>query len=197
MKVFLPFNSKYFLNNYFDASLTSKIKKDVIPDIVERHSMSEYVEHIDIFSNDDFSELQSFSNKIRYIYNESYDGKSFVDLVDAYVKLSTNKDEPIVYHNPLFPFISMEKAFNAFKFVKANPNCIVNGKFVVPAEENRKLYVDLGALSVFTSKTLAEVQGRNTSCKEIIQLSTLEIMCLRTSDDWAHYTLIVNSGFKL
>lgn len=197
MRIFLPFNSKYFLSHYSDQKLVNKIEFEVIPDLIQRHSQNEYVKNIDIFSDIDFSEMESLSNKVRYIHNESYVGENFVDLVESYVNSSLNDDEVLVYHNPLFPFISLNKVFTAFEFVKKNTNCILNAELGIFSDSVGHHNIDLGAVSVFNFSTLKKLGFRHTNCNEGIALTALEMLCLRYSDDLDHYNLIINSGFKV
>ena len=197
MRIFLPFNSKYFFNQYLDQNLLNKIQYEVIPDIIERHSQNEYVKNIDVFSDVDFSEMESFSNKVRYIQNNSYIDGNFIDLVESYVGLTPNKDEVFVYHNPLFPFISLEKVFAAFEFVKKNTNCILNAEFGTVSYSIGRQNVDVGAVSVFNFNTLKKLGSRSSKCNEFISMTALEMLCLRYSDDLEHYDLIINSGYKL
>lgn len=197
MRIFLPFNSKYFLSHYPDQKLVNKIEFEVIPDLIQRHSQNEYVKNIDIFSNNDFSELSSLSNKVRYVHNESYVGENFVDLVESYVNSSLNHDEVFVYHNPLFPFVSLKKVFTAFEFVKENTNCILNGEFGIFLDLVGYRNIDIGAVSVFNFHTLKTLGSRDSNCNERIALTALEMLCLRCSDDLDHYNLIINSGFEV
>lgn len=197
MRIFLPFNSKYFLSHYSDQNLVNKIEFEVIPDLIQRHSQHEYVKNIDIFSDNDFSGMESFSNKVRYVHNESYVGENFVDLVESYVNSSLNNDEVFAYHNPLFPFISLGKVLTAFEFVKKNNNCILNGEVGIFPDLVGHRNIDIGAISVFNFHTLKKLGSRDANCNERITLTALEMLCLRYPDDLEHYNLIINSGFKV
>jgi hypothetical protein len=197
MRIFLPFNSEYFLGRYFDRELVNKIETEVIPYIIQRHSSSEYVKNIDIFSNSNYSEMELFSTKVRYINNNSYFGENFVELVDNYIKVTSGNDEVLAYHNPLFPFVSLEKMIDAYEFVKKNNDCIINSKVGVFSKGVENLSVDLGAVSVFTHATLKKNGTRNSLCEEDIELTALEMLCLRTSGDLELFNLIVNSGFRI
>lgn len=197
MRIFLPFNSKYFMGHYSNQGLVDKIESEVIPDIIERHSLNENVKNIDIYSNLDFSEMEFLSNKVCFIQNESYEGENFVDLVQGYINKSSENEEVLVYHNPLFPFISLKKAFAAFEFVKSNPNCILNAELGILSDSSTHHNIDLGAVSVFNFRTLKRLGNRNSGCSERIELTALEMLCLRYSDDLEHYNLIINSGFKV
>lgn len=183
--------------HYSNKNLADKIKCEVIPDIIRRHSLNENVKNIDIFSNHDFSEMEILSNKVRFVCNEFYAGANFVDLVKSYIGSFSIDEEVIVYHNPLFPFVSLKKTFSAYEFVKKNPNCIINAELGIISDSAIHQNIDLGAVSVFNFNTLQRLGTRNTSCKERIELTTLEMLCLRYLDDLEHYNLIINSGFKV
>lgn len=197
MRIFLPFNSKYFLARYLDRGLTKKLEVEVIPDIIQRHGSSEHVKNIDIFSNINYSEMELSSTKVRYIKNNSYFGENFVELVDSYISVSSRNDEVLVYYNPLFPFVSLEKLMNAYDFVKENNDCILNAKVGVFSGDIKSQFVDLGAVSVFTYKTLKKHGTRNSPCERDIELTALEMLCLRTSGDLELYDLIINSGLRI
>ena len=90
----------------------------------------------------------------------------------------------------------MDKASSAFAFVKSNPNCILNAEFGITSDPATHRHIDIGALSVFNFHTLKRLGARTTNCNERIELSALEMLCLRHLDDLEHYNLIINSGFK-
>ena len=91
--------------------------------------------NIDIYSDKIFLDWNhSVTKSTTYVTNLCW--KIFVDLVESYTKSLSLDQEVIVYHNPLFPFVSMDKASSAFAFVKSNPNCILNAEFGITSKHS-------------------------------------------------------------
>jgi hypothetical protein len=198
MIITIPFNSIYLKNKYkMDAKDIKRLTKEALPMLVERLSMDRRVEGIEVFSNIDLSLELGFSSKLKIIKSNTEKMNKPEDVILNYISKSQCKKEIIVIYNPLFPFISIKKIEILYQRVKNGfANSGVGSYFDAQGlcDENMVKISDRGIFAVINKMKFLQEGSRLISPLDTVGLSALELVSLRSEEDYELYGLIVNSG---
>ena len=196
--VVVPFNSKFLKQKY--KKQDSDIKKlvtEVLPGLVERLSMDSRVQRIDIFSDLSFDQILGLSSKIRTIFSTTEQITVAEGVIFSYIEATRCQEETLVIYNPLFPFVSNEKINFLYHRVRAGEaNSAIGSYFSEQALQKKDLDAvnDPGIISVIDVKEFVSNGVRLVAPVDTISLSALELVSLRSDEDYDLYDLIVNSG---
>ena len=198
MIITLPFNSKYLKNQYkMQDSDISRLTRDVLPMLVERLSMDSHIDGIEIFSDIDFSSELGLSSKIKIIKSNTEEMTVAEDVIVNYITTTQCKQETIVIYNPLFPFVSIKKIDFLFQRVSSGfANSGIGSYFDAQGlcDANMAKSSDRGIFSVINKVEFLRQGTRLISPADTVSLSALELVSLRSEEDYELYGLIVNSG---
>lgn len=198
MIVVVPFNSKFLKKKY--KKKDSDIKKltiEVLPLLVERLSMDSRIDGIEIFSDIDFDLMLGLSSKIKIIKSNTEEMTRAEDVIVNYIMTTQCKQETIVIYNPLFPFVSIKKMDVLFQrvsngFANSGIGSYFDGQGL--SDENIAIRNDPGIISVINKTEFIRQGTRLISPADTVSLSALELVSLRSEEDYELYGLIVNAG---
>ena len=198
MIVVVPFNSKFLKKKY--RKKDSDIKKltiEVLPLLVERLSMDSRIDGIEIFSDIDFDLMLGLSSKIKIIKSNTEEMTRAEDVIVNYIATTQCKQETIVIYNPLFPFVSIKKMDVLFQrvsngFANSGIGSYFDGQGL--SDENIAIRNDPGIISVINKTEFIRQGTRLISPADTVSLSALELVSLRSEEDYELYGLIVNAG---
>jgi hypothetical protein len=174
-----------------------RLTMEVLPMLVERLSMDSRVDGIEIFSDIDFSSELGLSSKIKIIRSNTEEMTRAEDVILNYITTTQCKQEAIVIYNPLFPFVSIKKIDFLFQRVNSGfANSGIGSYFDAQGlcDENMAKSSDRGIFSVINKTEFLRQGSRLISPADTVSLSALELVSLRSEEDYELYGLIVNAG---
>ena len=198
MIVVVPFNSKFLKKKY--KKQDSDIKKligEVLPRLVERLSMDSRIDGIEIFSDVSFNTVLGLSSKIKIIKSDTEEMTVAEDVIESYINSTQHKQETLVIYNPLFPFVSIKKMDILFQRVSNGfANSGIGSYFDDQglSDENIAIGYDPGIISVINKTEFVRQGIRLVAPADTVSLSALELVSLRSKEDYELYGLIVNAG---
>ena len=179
-----------------DADI-SKLSYEVLPRLVQRLSMDSRVEGIEIFSDIDFSLTLGLSSKIKIIKSNTEKMTEAEDVILSYIAATNCEQQTLVVYNPLFPFVSIKKMDSLYKRVSTGAaNCGIGSYFDDQGlnEKNIAERFDPGIISVINKSKFIQKKTRLIEPADTVSLSALELISLRSKQDYELYGLIVNAG---
>lgn len=193
------FLSKSYLMNRYGMSQTifGRFTKEVLPNLINRLSMDDRIEVINLFSSAEFNYDLGYGSKVNSIVINSNDSSGFGDLIKLSLNATECRSEIVTVYNPLFPFISIEKIYKAYKTIqnmKYSSAIGVDHYYSKIFKDDVAQVFDAGILSIFRSSDFNMNMSRVNSPIKGIELSALELISLRDSEDYELYGLVVNSG---
>ena len=198
MIVVVPFNSKFLKKKY--KKQDSDIKKligEVLPRLVERLSRDSRIDGIEIFSDINFDTVLGLSSKIKITKSNTEEMMVAEEVIVSYIMSTQCKQETLVIYNPLFPFVSIEKMDILFQRVNNGlANSGIGSYFDDQglSDENIATRYDPGIISVVNKTEFVRQGIRLVAPADTISLSALELVSLRSEEDYELYGLIVNAG---
>lgn len=198
MIVVVPFNSKFLKKKY--KKQDSDIKKligEVVPRLVERLSMDNRIDGIEIFADINFDKLVGLSSKIKIIKSNTEKMTVAEDVIVSYINSTQCKQATLVIYNPLFPFVSIKKMDTLFQRVSNGfVNSAIGSYFDHQSlnDEDMASNYDPGIISVINKAEFLCHGTRLIAPADTVSLSALELVSLRTEEDYELYGLIVNAG---
>ena len=198
MIVVVPFNSKFLKKKY--KKQDSDIKKligEVLPRLIERLSRDSRIDGIEIFSDINFDAVLGLSSKIKIIKSNTEEMMVAEEVIVSYIMSTQCKQETLVIYNPLFPFVSIEKMDILFQRVNNGlANSGIGSYFDDQglSDENIATRYDPGIISVVNKTEFVRQGIRLVAPADTISLSALELVSLRSEEDYELYGLIVNAG---
>ena len=201
MIVVVPFNSKFLKKKYKKQDLDiKKLIGEVLPRLIERLSMDSRIEWIEIFSDVNFDTVLGLSSKIKIIKSNTDEMMVAEDVIVSYIMSTRCKQETLVIYNPLFPFVSIEKMDILFQRVSNGlANCGIGSYFDEQglSDKNIAIRYDPGIISVINKAEFVRQGIRLVAPADTVSLSALELVSLRSEEDYELYGLIVNAGLVL
>lgn len=201
MHIIIPINFSYLQQRYrFNENLARQLVATVLPDLTDRLTRDRRVRSVDIFTSEEIMPHTSHSAKIRIIPSNTDSLDRAEDVLLAY-KSETNYDSasrPVVVYNPLFPFISVEKLeFGYTSVCEGVSNSAVGGHHTRLGVTNAQelTMIDQGVFTILNLNTLETEGKRLKTPVDVIGLSALELVSLRSNSDYELFGLIKNSGF--
>jgi hypothetical protein len=198
MIITLPFNSRYLKNQYnMQNADLKRLTREVLPALVERLSMDSRVDGIEIFSDVDFSSAFGLSSKIKIIKSNTEEMTKAEEVIKNYITTTQCKQEIIVIYNPLFPFVLIKKIY--FLYRRVSSGCANSGMgsyFDNQGLSNKHIAVsaDRGIFFIINKSEFLQRGTRLISPVDTVKLSALELVSLRSNEDYELYGLIINSG---
>ena len=198
MIVVVPFNSKFLKKKY--KKQDSDIKKligEVLPRLVERLSRDSRIDGIEIFSDINFDTVLGLSSKIKITKSNTEEMMVAEEVIASYIMSTQCKQKTLVIYNPLFPFVSIEKMDILFQRVNNGlANSGIGSYFDDQglSDENIATRYDPGIISVVNKTEFVRQGIRLVAPADTISLSALELVSLRSEEDYELYGLIVNAG---
>lgn len=165
--------------------------------LVERLSMDSRIDGIEVFSDVGFDLELGLSSKIKIIRSNTEEMTRSEDVILNYIATTQCKQEAIVIYNPLFPFISIKKIHFLFQRVTSGfANSGIGSYFDAQGlcDQNIAKSSDRGIFSVINKTEFLSQESRLIPPVDIVSLSALELVSLRSEEDYELYGLIVNSG---
>ncbi len=169
----------------------------VIPTLAGRLSMDYRVSGVEIFSDLDFISNIGLSSKIKYIKSNTESATRAEDVIEKYIAMTAEAQETVVFYNPLFPFVSINKIDYLFKRVSGgHANSGLGTYFDSQGLEDISLVkeADKGIFVVIDKSEFLRQGSRIMAPLDTISLSALELVSLRSEEDYELYGLISNSG---
>lgn len=198
MIVVVPFNTKFLMKKYKkEDSDISKLSYEVLPRLIQRLSMDSRVEGIEIFSDIDFSSKLGLSSKIKVIKSNTEKMTEAEDVIFSYITVTQCEQHTLVIYNPLFPFVSIKKMDSLFNRVSSGlANCGIGSYFDDQGLNKKNIAerFDPGIISVINKSEFIQKGTRLIEPADTVSLSALELISLRSKEDYELYGLIVNSG---
>jgi hypothetical protein len=198
MIITIPFNSIYLKKKYkMKDKDIKRLTKEALPKLVERLSMDSRIEGIEIFSNMDLSLELGLSSKLKIIKSNTENLNKAEDVILNYISKSQSNHEIIVIYNPLFPFISIRKIEILFQRVgNGFANSGIGSYFDAQGlnDQNLTKIGDRGIFAVINKAKFLRERLRLISPLDAVSLSALELVSLRSEEDYELYGLIVNAG---
>lgn len=196
MKIKIFANKNYLTTQYEMSEETiCRFNLEVLPNLMNRLAMDSRVELVEIYTNEPESTNIGFSSKLKRHIVGTDNIKSFAELIDLCKVAEEN--QIIVVYNPLFPFISLDKIYGAYRQVVDGRYESAFGVYDYYAEEisdSNLESMDLGIFSIFKADNFLKKKRRVLQPTKPIKLSAIELISLRQKDDYELYGLVVNSG---
>ncbi len=192
-------NEKYLKHVYKMPELDHrKFSDNVLPDLINRLSMDRRVTAIELFTSINLSQNLGFGSKINLIESDTDNLINFAEIMERYIDKTKISDDIVVVYNPLFPFLSIEKIWDAYELVKTKKigSAIgVDHYYQKAFSDDTAEIMDVGIFSVFRKSAFSASKSRLQRPVKSIGLNALELISLREFDDYELYGLVVNSGF--
>lgn len=201
MYILIPLNSCYLIKKYvFNNDFISFIKNKVIPSMVNRFILDNRVKNIEIISDLNFSNIINRSDKCEI---QKVDiGSTFTtnEVTMKLLSLKKSSADIIVQVNPLFPFVSIESLYRAHESLFNDKCTSAMGSYINFSLAENPDIVKQNDIGIFTayrdSKFRSSLQRASLPC-ELIRLKAVEMISLRTSDDFKLFELVLNSGYEI
>lgn len=174
-----------------------RLTKKVIPLTVERLSMDDRVQNIEIFSDIDFTFNLGLSSKVNIIKSNTDVIHNAPDVIKSYIELTKHNQNILVIYNPLFPFVSIKKIHYLFDRVKkGEANSGIGSYFDAQSINSDAISIvsDRGIFSIVSKEKFLERGIRLIEPIDTVSLSALELVSMRSREDYELYSLIVNAG---
>jgi len=197
MKIVLLYNSAYISHRYkFDLMFLSKFEDTIFPNLVKRLSLEGRIKSIDICSDIDFHSQNFTSSKIQFYQSITGIEDTKVSVFSKFFSIIEESDNTFVFLNPLFPFVSIEHLYEGYQSVNSGKyrsamGAVSLGKDILYDSNN---IIDWGIFSVVEKNTFQESNSRLIDPINVVQLSAVELISLRSNHDIDLYDLIINSG---
>lgn len=196
MKIKIFSNKNYLASRYeMSEDVINRFNSDVLPNLMNRLSMDSRVELIEIYTNELESENIGFSSKINQYKVGTDNIKSYSELIDLFA--GSEENEIVVVYNPLFPFLSLDKIYAAYKQVadgRFESAFGVDNYYIDLINEKNVESMDVGIFSIFKIDNFKNTRRRLQQPAKPVKLSAIELISLRQKDDYELYGLVVNSG---
>jgi len=198
MNILIPLNSKYLINRYsMGVNVVNQIINIVLPNLINRLSSDSRVHEIHIMSDLDFYKTSSPGSKIKYLKHDTGLSTESSKIISEFIKISNYSKEILIIYNPLFPFISVDKLYFGYESVK-NKSC----KSSIGAYSNEEMLEDLylaskydhGIFSIIRPSDFLKAGSRLLQPINVVNLDAINLVSLRSSNDYDLFELIVNSG---
>lgn len=196
MKIKIFTNKNYLASRYeMSEEEIIRFNYEVLPNLMNRLAMDSRVELVEIYTNELEGTNIGFSSKInRYIVGTD-NIKSYAELID--LSAAAKKNEIVVVYNPLFPFLSLDKIYAAYKQVvdgKFESAFGVDNYYTEAINDQNVELMDVGIFSIFKIDNFKNTRRRVQQPAKPVKLSAIELISLRQKDDYELYGLVVNSG---
>ena len=201
MDLLIPFNTKYLQERYLmsDAFL-EKVREEVMPDFLARLSADSRVSSIEVMTNRGPSSEKISSDKIIINQHDIGPHSDLPTVIRALLKHRFSENDVIVSVNPLFPLVGISSLQRAYQAVNAGHASSAFGSIldrVGVTDPDSVKELDQGVFAIFRETDFTTTKSRINPEVDVIALSALELVCLRTAKDLELYDLIVNSGYAL
>jgi hypothetical protein len=198
MNILIPLNSEYLINRYsISNDLLFQIKINVLPSLINRLSSDARIKKINIMSDLDFLKLGSHSSKVRFFKHNTGISAEFYKVVSDYIRISEYSEEILIIYNPLFPFISVDKLYSGYESLK-NKSCNSSIGAYSNDEKLDDIYLaskyDHGIFSIIRPSDFLKAGSRLLGPINVVNLNAINLVSLRSSNDYDLFELIVNSG---
>lgn len=201
MTIIIPFNASYLRERYIiEGDFLELLKTEVLPGIVERLSLADRVETIEIITDVDIKNVIEKQSKVLFNYIDIGTDQNANDVAQKILKYRLSEGDIIVQLNPLYPFVSVDSIFMGYKKVLGGITLSAMGSFTNSASEENIEFIkrgDLGVFSIYRESRFNICGQRSSPPVEMIGLKASELISLRTADDLDLYELIVNSGYEI
>ncbi len=174
-----------------------RLTTEVLPMLLERLSMDSRIDGIEFFSDVDFGLELGLSSKIKIIRSNTEAMTRSEEVILNYISVTECNQEAIVIYNPLFPFISIKKIDFLFQRVSGGfANSGIGSYFDAQGlcDENIDKSSNPGIFSVINKTEFLRQGSRLISPADTVSLNALELISLRSEEDYELYGLVVNSG---
>lgn len=201
MKILIPFNTTYLNERYLMSEVfLEKVREEVLPYLIARLSADSRVSSIEVMADRGPPAEKISGDKITINQHDIGPHSDLPTVIDALLKHRSSKSDVIVTVNPLYPLVrisSLERAFQGVNAGHANSafGSIMDKVGVTDPDSLEEL--DQGVFAIFRETDFATTKSRINPNVDVIGLSALELVCLRTEKDLELYDLIVNSGYPL
>ncbi|NVK02949.1 MAG: hypothetical protein HWE12_15515 [Oceanospirillaceae bacterium] len=200
MNLIIPFGRRYLRQRYsMDDSTIEMLENQVLPSLCNRVSMDNRVASVEIIGEIDNQNLENISSKISLIHSNTEHLKSAEEVISNYYSCTKNKSNLSVFQNPLFPFVNIDKISFAHSLVLNESVVNVIGGFssrLGITDDNVIKYSDHGIFTVLRRDVFLNSKQKLVPPLDVIGLSALEVINLRSKEDLELYNLIVNSGLR-
>lgn len=201
MYILIPLNSSYLVKKYgFEKDFICFIKNKVIPSMINRFILDKRVKNIEIISDIDFSSVIDKNNKCKIQKMDIGSNLTTNEVTSKLLRLRKNSSDIVLQVNPLFPFISIESLQRAHECL-SNGKCIsAMGSYInYSSTENLDIITqgDIGILTAYRDSKFKSILKRVSPPCELIRLKAVEMISLRTSDDFKLFELVLNSGYEI
>ena len=174
-----------------------RLTMDVLPMLIERLSMDSRIDKIEIFSDSDFRLNLGLSSKVKFMRSNTEKIVRAEDVILNYIEMTECTQETIVFYNPLFPFVSIEKIDFLFQRVMnghANSGIGSYSDSQGLCDGSIAKIRDPGIFTVINKTEFLRQGSRLILPADTVSLSALELVSLRFVEDYELYGLIVNAG---
>lgn len=198
MNILIPLNSKYLINRYsMSDKIISQIKNIVLPNLVNRLSSDGRVLEINLMSDLNLDKSFSPNSKVRNYNHDTGLSTGPSKIISEFINLSSYSKDILIVYNPLFPFISIDKINLGYESLK-NKSCKSSIGAYSDVEIIEDLYLasryDYGIFSIIRTSDFITAGSRLLQPIKIIKLDAVDLVSLRSSNDYDLFELIVNSG---
>jgi len=180
----------------FPDSLIDKFLNEILPNLINRLSSDGRVHSIFLYSNDSLAQNVGYGSKIKTVKIDSADVSSFAGLVMLTLSEPVENDV-VVFYNPLFPFVSVDKIFKAYQSVDQNNYASAMGidhSYTHLFKHEFMEMFDIGVFSVFRVSNFKKDKQRMHKPISAVGLKALELISLRQAEDYELYGLVINAG---
>ena len=199
MDINLFFNLNYIKKKYKNTDKNiEKYLSDVLPSIVNRISSDSRVNTIRILTQDLNEENIGYGSKVKIIKFDSNNIENYNDLIKKFTNEIEIIDEVVVIYNPLFPFININKIYQAYQNIKNlefDSSMGIDHFYSDSFDEKSLRKFDKGIFNIFNKNDFKASNERLNGRVFSVNLSALELVSLRETEDYELFSLIINSGF--
>lgn len=201
MHLLIPFNCLYLKSKYFiDSSFINHLINYVFPSFINRFSLDNRVDKIEIITNLSPDQLSLNSNKLLFTQKDIGNIDDVNDFTKKLITVRNDDSDIIVQVNPLFPFININSLSTAYKTLSNNIcNSAVGTNYDSDSVDDYNV-IERNNLGIFTAYRASLFHESHIRCKspcQMIGLSAVEMISLRTKKDLSLYSLVINSGFEI
>lgn len=200
MDIIIPFNKNYLRSRYeMSTTFLDRLGSIVIPNLLNRLSMDDRIKSIEVFSDLEPDLLLGISRKICLYPSDTSKLSTAEGVIESCFKRSKIESEISIFYNPLFPFVSVEKIYLGFNFIlKGSSSSTIGGFSTQLACQNSNIVeiIDQGIFRILKREDFFANKKKLNFPIDIIGLSAMELISLRSADDLDLFELILNSGYR-
>ena len=200
MHILIPFNKNYLRKRYgMSTTFINKLGSVVMPNLLNRLSMDHRTKSIELFSDLEGGLLSGISRKISLYPSDTSKQTTAEKVIEFCFKNSKTESEISIFYNPLFPFVSIDKIEFGYNFLQNGSSSSAIGAFNTMLACNKPSivkYTNQGIFRILKKKEFLANKKNLSIPVDIIGLSAVELISLRSGNDLDLFELIINSGYK-